>query len=1038
MQDQLGWRNGMPVFTHLTRNTCATCGAPLVQTVAGRQCAACLMSWSLGSQRPEPPSDTRTFGDYQLLEELGRGGMGVVYRAWEPKLERTVALKLLLAGPFAGEGFVARFLREARLAARLQHPHLVAVYDAGEAEGQPYYTMELVEGRSLSAVVQQALPPVRQAATWVQTLAEAVESAHAQGVLHCDLKPSNILITPEGLPKITDFGLAKLWREAPEMTLDQTVLGSPSFMAPEQAAGRRQDLSPATDVYALGAVLYHTLTGRPPHQGGTAEEVLAQVRAVPALSPRLLNPSVPRDLETICLKCLDKEPRRRYPTAAELAEDLGRFLRGEAVRARPVGALSRAWRWAQRNRALAAALTALAVVCLAVAGTALWQMRRNQLERERVELEGYVAEVKSAAVAAAAGDYPRARRYLASLFPLPGRPDRRGFEWYHLWAATASQARHKWTRHSEQVTSIAFSPDGQRLATTGFEGALHVSEIGPDGDLSPLWSRHGRNWARNPCFLPDGSVLASLGLENGRPFVCHLTGENTPALRELPGNQISLAARAPRAVIVNRPPFLWEERRGRAEVWDLTTWRRLATPPDFARTAALSPDGHWLALAGQHGLVRLLPVEGEEPPRDLHAGTNQHALAFSPDGRWLASTGRGSAWRWDLTTSPPAPMRLEHPWLNVWQVAFSPDSRLLATTCSDRAVRLWDTATGQLLHTLHGHADEVWSVAFHPSGRQLATGSKEGTLMLWDLPPKDESLSQFTAHTAWTLPHFSPSNRLTGCDLSSGSPQAMGETADGPHPLAPPGWRPCGYRRDGQLLLWSDTEPFLTWWDAVVERFGEPFPQAVPFGANLIFQSGVSDDGAYVFQVQPHGRLMIWDAFSQKLLYQIALPEANDAVAGTALYRARYFLLTRVGPRYAWLVDLPAGEIRQLIGHTQQLKGVALSPDGLLAATASSDGTVRLWDTATGTEHAAFRLHPESTSDVAFSPDGRTLACVGSHQGVAFIHLPTRQEVLTLPLHDAGSFLQFSPDGRRLAITRENENPNASEGVWVLEAPPTR
>lgn len=993
------------------------------------------MALSLAEDAPEPLG-TRRFGPYELIDELGRGGMGVVYRAWEPKLQRAVALKLLLAGPFASDGFITRFLREARLAARLRHPHIVAIYDAGEAEGQPFYTMELVEGRSLASVVQEGLPSAEQAAGWMRTLAQAVESAHREGVLHCDLKSSNILLTDTGEPKIADFGLAKLWRDAPDVTLEGAALGSPSFMAPEQAEGRRGDLGPGTDVYALGAVLYHLLTGRPPHYGGSLQEVLAQVRTASVIAPHLLNPSVPRDLETICLKCLDKDPPRRYASAEDLAEDLGRFLRGEAVRARPITLVGHLWRWARRNRSLAVSLSALTAVSLAGAVAVLWQMRRNQLERERVELEGYATGIKSAALAASEGDFPLARRYLADLSPAESRPDRRGFEWRYLWAATASKAQHEWSRHTEQITGIAFSPSGRHLATSGFDGRLLISEVSPTGELSPSWAVENLGWCWSPYFAADGNLWVARSERNGRAQVVQLPGANTSPVWEQPGSQVALAAHAPRLAIVNRVPFLWEQATGRVEVWDIEPKRRVAAPSDFARAAALSPDGRRLALAGEAGQVRLLAVEGEAQPLDLHADGNQHALAFSTDGRWLASCGRGSAWRWDLAASPPLPVRLEHPWLYVWQVAFSPDSSQLATTCSDRGVRLWDTATGRLRHTLHGHADEVWSAAFHPDGRHLATGSKDGALFWWALPDTEGSSPAAFPHTVWSVPYFSPVDGfLTGCDLSSGSPRAMQESPDGPRPVAPPGWHPCGVGPHGRLLLWGTEEPALRWWDVAAAQFGEVFPHAEPFARSVGFQTGLSDEGSCVFQLQRDGRLLIWDAQSQSVLHDLTLPEAAHSPAGTALHGARHFLLSRTGPRHAWLVDFTTSTIRELSGHTQELKGVALSPDGDLAATASSDGTVRLWETATGAARAVYRTHPESAADVAFSPDGRTLASVGVNQGVTFIHLATGQQMLTVPMADAGSFLAFSPDGRRLVITRETDNPDGSDGVQVLEAP---
>jgi len=275
---------------------------------------------------------------YEVQGELGRGGVGVVYRAQHLRLNRSVALKMLLAGPYAQPEERARFLREAEAVAALRHPHIVQVYDAGEMDGRPYFTMELVEGGSLAQKIAGMPQPARPAAELLAVVAEAVHAAHQNGIVHRDLKPANVLLTADGTPKISDFGLARQLEGGAELTLSGTPMGTPSYMAPEQARGDRKAIGPATDVYALGAILYELLTGRPPFRAASATATLQQVVADEPVPPARLNPQVPRDLQTICLKCLHKEPSRRYASAQALADDLNRFRRGEPVLARPVGA----------------------------------------------------------------------------------------------------------------------------------------------------------------------------------------------------------------------------------------------------------------------------------------------------------------------------------------------------------------------------------------------------------------------------------------------------------------------------------------------------------------------------------------------------------------------------------------------------------------------------------------------------------------------------------------------------------------------------
>jgi formylglycine-generating enzyme required for sulfatase activity len=333
---------------------------------------------------PEEPPLPQVPG-YEVESVLGRGGMGVVYRARHLRLGRLVALKMALAGSYAGPVERERFRREAEAVAALRHPNVVQVYDVGDADGRPYFTMELMEGGSLARKLAGAPQPARQTAGLLATLAGALQAAHEAGVVHRDLKPGNVLLTADGTPKVADFGLARRLEADERLTLSGAVIGTPGYAAPEQARGDRAAVGPRTDVYALGAILYECLTGRPPFHAETAAATLQQVVADEPVAPRRLNPSVPRDLETICMNCLSKEPARRYASAEELANDLGRFQAGEPIRARPMGAVERTWKWAQRRPALAALL---GVVLLALVGlTALSAVALDREQKARQEAD---------------------------------------------------------------------------------------------------------------------------------------------------------------------------------------------------------------------------------------------------------------------------------------------------------------------------------------------------------------------------------------------------------------------------------------------------------------------------------------------------------------------------------------------------------------------------------------------------------------------------------------------------------------------------
>src|SRR5512137_2648263 len=352
------------------RRICARCGTALKHYVRGRLCPGCLLRGGLpvegdGAPREEPSPPTHfqslpcSFGDYELLEQMGRGGMGIVYKARQKSLDRMVALKMLLFGPQAGPEFVQRFRAEALAAASLQHPNIVAVHEVGVHEGQPFFAMDYVGGPSLAQVVGHQPLPAPRAAGYLKTIAETVHYAHERGILHRDLKPSNVLIDEHDEPKVMDFGLAKRIEKDTELTLSGQVLGSPNYIPPEQAAAHRGLVGKRSDVYSLGAILYHLLTGRAPFAAPTAAETLQQVQTADPVSPTVLSPHLPRDLKTICLKCLEKEPARRYQTAQELAEELGRWLRGEPILARPVSRPEKAWRWCRRNPAIAGLVAAV-------------------------------------------------------------------------------------------------------------------------------------------------------------------------------------------------------------------------------------------------------------------------------------------------------------------------------------------------------------------------------------------------------------------------------------------------------------------------------------------------------------------------------------------------------------------------------------------------------------------------------------------------------------------------------------------------------
>src|SRR6266542_1105634 len=370
-----------PETTMITASrVCTECGATVFADAPQGVCSVCLFRTGLASLdneddkafEPTVARMLKDFGDYELLEEIGHGGQGVVYRARQKSLNRIVALKVIGLAHWATEAHVKRFRLEAEAAASLNHPCIVPIYEVGERDGACYFSMGLVEGGQLDAVAKREPMPIRHAAELIAKLARTVSYAHEHGILHRDIKPGNILLDAEGEPHLTDFGLARLVETESTVTRTMEVLGTPSYMAPEQAVGNNAGVTSATDIYGLGAVLYQLLTGHPPFAGGTTYETVRLVLDTEPRQPRLWNRKIDRDLSTICLKCLEKDPQRRYSSALALAEDLEHWLKHEPIQARHTGVFARGKKWVRRNPTsslLAASLVALA----AASGWIVWK-----------------------------------------------------------------------------------------------------------------------------------------------------------------------------------------------------------------------------------------------------------------------------------------------------------------------------------------------------------------------------------------------------------------------------------------------------------------------------------------------------------------------------------------------------------------------------------------------------------------------------------------------------------------------------------------
>ena len=1008
---------------------------------------------------PAAPRIPHSVGTYTILRELGRGGMGVVYLAEQAGLGRRVALKMVLAGRYASGEDLERFRAEAAAVARLSHPNIVQIYEVGEADGHPFFSLEYLDGGSLAAAFNGHPLQPRTAAELTVTLARAIDHAHAAGLIHRDLKPGNVLFanpeagsakeeprskppTPDhrlplsGVPKITDFGLAMRVGTDSDLTLPGSVMGTPSYMAPEQTLGTRHAIGSGVDIYALGAILYEALTGRPPFSGATGLETLDLVRTQPPVPPCRLNPKVPAALESVCLKCLRKEPARRYPTARALADDLQRFLDGKPVLARPVGPVVRSILWCRRQPALAGLIAALVLTFVGgVFGVvAKWReaeehhklamVKQRQAERAERDAQRLAARVllergvhlceqgkagegllwlTRALETAPPGDplVASCRALIGAWLPRI-HPLRSAF--LHeadlsaavvsrdgRFAATASEngTVKVWpldrgdlnpqplaeVRHAAWVEAVAFAPDGGRFATASRDGTAHVWESATGQPVGPPLCHEGTVFAVR--FSPDGKLLLTAGADGTARLWNAETGQPAAAPIQHPG-PVRVVEFAP-----DGTRFVTGCLDGAARVWE-TTGLPVGRPMRHAaaiNAVAFSPDGATLLTASEDSTARLWDAATGVP---RHANAFRHkdapiCVAFSRDGTHCATGGRDkSAYVWDAATGLPRGGPILHQ-NEVLSVEFSPDGSLLLTASDDNTGRLTDLATGKAVGDPFRHRCGLIGATFTHEGRSVLTADQDGTALLWSVSPA------------------SPTPRLVG----------------GPHPAL----THLGLSADGRKLLGGGMVSRV--YDLPEFHLAhevQPPPNATgaaaisPDGRTLLF-SGSSHEAALwdLASAGPIGSPLLHPEPSQAQTVEFS-PDGQIALTGSGTYNYRE-------PRgEASLWDARDGKlIRRFTRHSREVVSAAFSRTGNLVATGSRDRRIHVWDARTAEPIVEPVELPDFVVALAFSPDSRTLL-TGCDDWIARLLEVSTGQVAVRPMPHPGPVLcvGFTPDGRFL------------------------
>jgi WD40 repeat protein/tRNA A-37 threonylcarbamoyl transferase component Bud32 len=1012
--------------------TLAGNGAESERLEADKQCVLLLEEiWP--HQRPPDQDLPLAIGRFRILRELGRGGFSIVYLAHDDRLGREVALKVQRPEALLSQDLRERFLREAKAAARLKHAHIAAVHEVGEAGLQVWIASEFVAGDSLAAWLrkQTVMVPPRTAAQFLVPLAEAVDFAHRAGVLHRDLKPSNVLLEPvddaqakaaglEGYrPQLIDFGLAKLDEVAHHETRSGALIGTPPYMAPEQAMGNVRAIGPATDVYGLGTIMYELLTARPAFGGENDVQTLRKVLDDDPPAPRKLRSEVPVDLDAICLKCLAKQPHQRYASPAALADDLKRFISGQPTLARPASAGERLLKWARRRPGWAAfaavsAAAAVAIVALtwvyiarlrdandAAETSRLAALRSAEVSARNEQLANqylYSSRMRLAQQAIEQGDVRQGRELLAHYADGSPLGSLRGFEW-HLIERGLHRELHTFRGHTGQVYGVTFTPDGRQIVSGSQDGTIRFWDVAKGVELATLKAHS--SCVNILAYAPDGKLLASGSCDHTIKLWDAATRDLVATLEGQPGEVHCLAFCPTDSNLL----AAGGHETGLA-VWNVAERKVVHPFPGKinAHGVAWSRDGSTIHAAGwgyradETRACSWRPSDGHVEHDDLIS----LSVATAPDD--------GVCWGGHNTIRLRSPQHVyrTYPVAGTPQaLAFSPQGDLLAATVLTQSIRLLDRDTLASLQVFSGHTDRVQTLAFSPTDSGvLASASFDGTLKLWKYPTGEQSVHHFRVRSRPSEPigrsiaisadlrylaFAQEPDEICVQDLSTGSERFL-------HPVSH--YRHLAFPGNGTTLLALPiTSDHVDEWDVAAWKSLRSLPLS-PQSTCTRFADNLLETANEMLIITNLTTGEVWHRAGGADARFITSPDGRS-------------LVIDAGPN-CWLLE--ASRPRQLVRvpNPEQHLVYAVSNGGDWTVFATDQNTIALVETRAGRVTDSMR-HAEPVGHVAFSPDGKTLAVDAA--GIHLYSVANGQEAARLVRPAGGcEHLRFSADGRHLAV----------------------